>query len=200
MFTGIIEAQGLLESITPSGSNKSFRISSLLASRLKVDQSLSHNGVCLTVESVSGDSYTVTAIAETLSKTTMDRWKAGDLINLEQCLQLNGRLDGHIVQGHVDTTAVCVSMENRNGSWEFRFEFPESFAALVIEKGSIAVDGISLTCFQVAQNCFNVAIIPYTFEHTNMKSIIEGSRVNIEFDMIGKYVGRLAEFPLLWKH
>ena len=200
MFTGIIEAQGLLESITPSGTNKTFRISSPLGSGLRVDQSLSHNGVCLTVESVSGDSHTVTAIAETLSQTTMERWKTGDLINLEQCMQLNGRLDGHIVQGHVDTTAVCVSRENRNGSWEFRFEFPETFAHLVIEKGSIAVNGISLTCFQVTKSCFNVAIIPYTFEHTNMKFIIEGSRVNIEFDMIGKYVGRLAEFPLLKKH
>ena len=190
MFTGIVEAQGLLESITPSGSNKTFRISSALGSGLKVDQSLSHNGVCLTVESVSGDSHTVTAIAETLFKTTMERWKTGDLINLEQCMQLNGRLDGHIVQGHVDTTAVCVSRESRNGSWEFRYEFPESFAALVIEKGSIAVDGISLTCFQAVKNRFSVAIIPYTFEHTNMKFITGGGSVNVEFDMIGKYVDR----------
>lgn len=190
MFTGIIEAQGLLEFITPSGTNKTFRISSPLASRLKVDQSLSHDGVCLTIESVSGDSYLVTAIAETLSKTTLDRWEAGDLINLEQCMQLNGRLDGHIVQGHVDTTAVCISREDRDGSLEFRFEFPESFAALVIEKGSVAVNGISLTCFQVAKNEFSVAIIPYTFEHTNLRSINERRPVNIEFDMIGKYVER----------
>ena len=190
MFTGIIEAQGILKSVTPSGSNKTFRISSPLASGLKVDQSLSHNGVCLTVESVSGDSYTVTAIAETLSKTTMDQWKAGDLINLERCMQLNARLDGHIVQGHVDATAVCTQRQNRDGSVEFRFRFPESFAALIIEKGSVAVDGISLTCFDVAENEFSMAIIPYTFEHTNMKSLAEGSRVNIEFDMIGKYVNR----------
>jgi riboflavin synthase len=192
MFTGIIEAQGLLESINVSGSNKTFRISSPLASELKVDQSLSHNGVCLTVESVAGDFYTATAIAETLSKTTMDRWKQGDLINLEQCMRLNGRLDGHIVQGHVDTTAVCIGRENRNGSWEYRFEFPESFALLIIEKGSVAVDGISLTCFNIAKNRFSVAIIPYTFEHTNMKSIAAGSGVNVEFDMIGKYVKRIS--------
>jgi riboflavin synthase len=200
MFTGIIEAQGLLESITPSGSNKTFRISSPLGSGLKVDQSLSHNGVCLTVESVSGHSYTVTAIAETLSKSTMNGWKAGDLINLEQCMQLNGRLDGHIVQGHVDTRAICTQRQNRDGSVEYAFEFPESFAALIIEKGSVAVDGISLTCFQTGKNRFSVAIIPYTFEHTNMKSIIQGSAVNIEFDMIGKYVARLAEFPLPVKY
>jgi len=192
MFTGIIEAQGLLESVTRSGSNKTFRISSPLASGLKVDQSLSHNGVCLTVESVSADSYTVTAIAETLAKTTMDQWKAGDLINLEQCMRLNDRLDGHIVQGHVDTTAVCISGEDRKGSRVFRFEFPESFAPLIIEKGSVAVDGISLTCFDMTKNRFSVAIIPYTLEHTNMKLIKAGSAVNIEFDVIGKYVFRLA--------
>jgi riboflavin synthase len=191
MFTGIIEAVGLLESITLSGSNRTFRISSPLASELKVDQSLSHNGVCLTVESVAGGVYTVTAIAETLSKTTLDRWKAGNLINLERCMQLNGRLDGHIVQGHVDTTATCIHRENRGGSWEYRFEFPESFARLVIEKGSVAVDGISLTCFNITKNRFSMAIIPYTFEHTNMKSIDAGSAVNIEFDMVGKYVDRL---------
>ena len=192
MFTGIIEAQGLLESITPSGTNKTFRISSPLAAGLKVDQSLSHNGVCLTVESVSEGSYTVTAIAETLSKTTMDRWRAGDLINLEQCMRLNGRLDGHIVQGHVDTTAACTQLQNRDGSVEYAFEFPESFAALIIDKGSVAVDGISLTCFNIKDNRFCVAVIPYTREHTNMKFIEAGSLVNIEFDMIGKYVSRLV--------
>jgi len=192
MFTGIIEAQGLLESITPSGSNKTFRISSPLSSGLKVDQSLSHNGVCLTVESVFGNTYAVTAIAETLSKTTMDHWKVGDQINLEQCMRLNDRLDGHIVQGHVDTTAVCVNRENQEGSRIFRFEFPESFAQLIIEKGSVAVDGISLTCFDITKNRFSVAIIPYTLEHTNMQSIDAGSAVNIEFDLIGKYVQRLA--------
>jgi riboflavin synthase len=192
MFTGIIEAQGLLESIIPSGSNKTFRILSPLSSGLIVDQSLSHNGVCLTVESVSGDAHVVTAIAETLSRTTMDHWKAGDQVNLEQCMRLNDRLDGHIVQGHVDTTAVCVNRENREGSRIFRFEFPESFAQLIIEKGSVAVDGISLTCFDITKNRFSVAIIPYTLEHTNMQSIDAGSAVNIEFDLIGKYVNRIS--------
>ncbi|MDP4250199.1 MAG: riboflavin synthase [Bacteroidota bacterium] len=190
MFTGIIEAQGVIQEITRSGSNKTFRISSVLAPELRVDQSLSHDGACLTVEAVSGDTYTVTAIEETLSKTTLNQWKTGDRVNLERCMQINGRLDGHIVQGHVDCTAVCVSRENKDGSWEFRFEFPESFSHLMIEKGSIAVNGISLTCFGVAENAFRVAIIPYTFEHTNANAIQSGSDVNIEFDMIGKYVNR----------
>jgi riboflavin synthase len=144
------------------------------------------------VESVSGDSHEVTAIAETLAKSRLNQWQPGDLINLEQCVQLNGRLDGHIVQGHVDTVAVCLSREDCDGSLEYRFEFPESFGHLVIEKGSVAINGISLTCFEVTENRFSVAIIPYTLEHTNMKSVIEGSVVNIEFDMIGKYVSRLA--------
>ena len=199
MFTGIIEAEGRLEAITRSGTNKTFRISSPLSSGLKVDQSLSHDGVCLTIESLSGGSHTVTAVAETLSKSVLDNWKAGDSINLEQCMQLNGRLDGHIVQGHVDTTALCLSREDRKGSWEYQFEFPESFAHLIVEKGSIAVNGVSLTCFDIAKNNFRVAVIPYTFEYTNMRFVEAGFEVNIEFDLIGKYVERLTEFPLLTK-
>lgn len=190
MFTGIIEAQGTLQDITRAGSNKTFRIAAVLAPELGVDQSLSHDGVCLTVESVSGDAYTVTAIAETLSKTLLNHWKPGDQINLERCLQMDGRLDGHLVQGHVDTTAVCIGRANRDGSWEFRFEFPDSFSNLVIEKGSIAVNGISLTCYDITRNAFSVAIIPYTLENTNMKVLETGGRVNIEFDLIGKYVER----------
>ena len=193
MFTGIIEAQGTLQDITRSGTNKTFRIAAVLAPELRVDQSLSHDGACLTIETVSGDTYTVTAIAETLSKTRLNHWKPGDQINLERCLQMNGRLDGHLVQGHVDTTAVCVSRENRDGSWEFRFEFPDSFSNLVIEKGSIAVNGISMTCYDITRNAFRVAIIPYTLENTNMKVLETGNLVNIEFDLIGKYVERMIK-------
>ncbi len=191
MFTGIIEATGSISSISAVGSNKTFRISSSLASQLRVDQSLSHDGVCLTVESVTGDSYLVTAIEETLRKSNLGLWKAGDTVNLERCLQLNGRLDGHMVQGHVDTTALCVGRENRDGSWLYRFEFPESFRNLIIEKGSIAVNGVSLTCFDVSNDAFSVAVIPYTFENTNIRELVPGSRVNIEFDLIGKYLERM---------
>jgi riboflavin synthase len=191
MFTGIIETMGIVSSISSEGSNKTFHISSSLASQLRVDQSLSHDGVCLTVESVTAEQYEVTAIAETLSKTCLSHWKPGISVNLERCLQMNGRLDGHIVQGHVDTTARCTDRQNLGGSWVFRFEFPGSFRNLIIEKGSIAVNGVSLTCFDVTDNEFSVAIIPYTFENTNILDLVPDSFVNIEFDLIGKYVERM---------
>jgi riboflavin synthase len=191
MFTGIIETVGSISSVQQEGSNKTFRITSSLVPQLRVDQSLSHDGACLTVEAVSADHYEVTAIAETLSKTNLSDWKAGGLVNLERCLQLDGRLDGHMVQGHVDTTAICVDHRNLQGSWVFRFEFPGSFSSLVIEKGSIAVNGISLTCFEVTNSAFSVAIIPYTYENTNIRNLVPGALVNIEFDMIGKYVERI---------
>ncbi|HXB29167.1 MAG TPA: riboflavin synthase [Puia sp.] len=191
MFTGIIEAIGSISSISEEGTNKKFSIISSLAHELHIDQSLSHDGVCLTVESVRDNNYQVTAIAETLSKTCLSHWKPGSRINLERCLQLNGRLDGHMVQGHVDTTAICMDRTNKEGSWVFRFEFPEVFRNLIIEKGSVAINGISLTCFEVTKNSFSVAIIPYTFENTNISEIIVGSIVNIEFDLIGKYVERM---------
>jgi riboflavin synthase len=191
MFTGIIETVGSISSVQQEGSNKIFRITSSLVPQLRVDQSLSHDGACLTVESVSADHYEVTAITETLSKTNLSDWKTGGLVNLERCLQLNGRLDGHMVQGHVDTTAICVDHRNLQGSWIFRFEFPGSFSNLVIEKGSIAVNGISLTCFEVADSAFSVAIIPYTYENTNIRNLVPGALVNIEFDMVGKYVERI---------
>src|ERR1700682_6031433 len=168
MFTGIIETTGVISSISGQGTNKTFQIISSLSPELKVDQSLSHDGVCLTVESLTEHTYQVTAIAETLTKTCLSQWRPGGRINLERCLQINGRLDGHMVQGHVDTTAICVQRENQKGSWLFRFEFPESFGNLIIEKGSIAVNGISLTCFDVSGNAFSVAIIPYTYDHTNI--------------------------------
>jgi riboflavin synthase len=193
MFTGIIEDTGLIKKITPKNKNKTFWIESSISKELKIDQSLSHSGVCLTIEDVNNNTHKVTAIAETLKKTNLGNWKAGDLINLERCLLMNGRLDGHIVQGHVDATGICKSRKETGGSWEFSFEFPKEFGNLVIEKGSICLNGISLTAFNVKKKKFSVAIIPYTFEHTNIKNVFPESKVNLEFDMIGKYVTRLIK-------
>ena len=190
MFTGIIEATGKITTIEEKGSNRTIWIESSLSPELKTDQSVSHNGVCLTVEEVAGSRHRVTAIDETLSKTTLGSWKTGNTINLERCLLMNGRLDGHIVQGHVDCTGVCVHRTEKDGSWKFDFEFPEEFGALVIEKGSISLNGISLTAFNVGRNCFSVGIIPYTFEHTSVNRLKRGKFVNIEFDIIGKYINR----------
>lgn len=192
MFTGIIENTGLVKNIEQNGSNISFWIESPLFEDLKVDQSLSHNGVCLTIEAINGKMHKVTAIAETLEKTNLGELKKESCVNLERCMQLNGRLDGHIVQGHVDTTAQCIDLTEKNGSWEYVFEIDEKFAGLIIEKGSITLNGISLTIFNITSNNFTVAIIPYTYEHTNINTIKPGNKVNIEFDMIGKYVQRLS--------
>ena len=191
MFTGIIENTGIIKEIISLGTNTSFWIESALAPELKIDQSLSHNGVCLTVEEIKDGLHRVTAIEETMLKTNLSSWKNNAVINLERCMQLNGRLDGHIVQGHVDCTAECIAVVEKAGSWEFTFDFVEKFAALIIEKGSVTVNGISLTCFNVTNNTFTVAIIPYTFEHTNMGSLKKGDVVNIEWDMVGKYVTRM---------
>ena len=193
MFTGIIETIGNIISIENKGTNRVFSIQSAIGPDLKPDQSVSHNGVCLTVEEINGDIHQVTAIHETLVKTNLGNWQIRDLINLERCLTPNGRLDGHFVQGHVDTTALCTEKKVLDGSWQFRFEFPVKFAKLVIEKGSIAVNGISLTVFDVTDQQFSVAIIPYTHEHTNMKNLEVGNSINLEFDMIGKYVVRGME-------
>lgn len=193
MFTGIIEAVGRITSVTSNGTNRSFWIASPVSDELKVDQSVSHEGVCLTVEAVENGKHQVTAIDETLKKTNLGDWKEGRLINLERCMQMNGRLDGHIVQGHVDTTATCTGKKEMNGSWEFDFMFNEQFAHLVIEKGSISVNGTSLTVFNVGKNSFTAAIIPYTFEHTSISQVNVNDTVNIEFDIIGKYISRLAE-------
>ncbi len=190
MFTGIIESTGTIREIREIGTNRQFIIESSLSPELKVDQSLSHNGVCLTVENVDNQQYQVTAIEETLLKTNLGKWKAGQRVNLERCLQWNGRLDGHIVQGHVDSTGTCLASRQLDGSWEFTIGFPEQFASLVIEKGSISLNGISLTIFNVKKNQFTVAIIPYTFHHTNISELKEGDLVNLEFDMVGKYVNR----------
>ena len=193
MFTGIIETTGKVSKISSIGTNKTFWVESPISDQLKVDQSLSHNGVCLTVEKLEGNSHQVTAIDETLKKSNLGNWKEGDLINLERCLQVNGRIDGHMVQGHVDATAICTKIEQKEGSWEFSFEFPKKFSHLVIEKGSIELNGISLTIFNVKKKAFSVAIIPYTFEHTNIQTLQMGNQVNIEFDMVGKYIARMGK-------
>ena len=193
MFTGIIETTGTVEEVLESGTNKTFNVKSEIAKELKTDQSVAHNGVCLTVEKVENGLYQITAIAETLLKTNLGRWKTGTIVNLERCMTMNGRLDGHIVQGHVDTTATCTNATAKDGSWEYSFLFNEKFASLIIEKGSITLNGISLTIFNVTNTSFMVAIIPYTYEHTNMKQLQTGDTVNIEFDMIGKYVNRMIE-------
>ncbi|MEO8569087.1 MAG: riboflavin synthase [Ginsengibacter sp.] len=191
MFTGIIESLGILQKVTEKGSNKTFFIKSNLASDMKVDESICHNGVCLTVEGINQDIYSVTAIKETQDKTNIGDWDLGESINLERSMKMNDRLDGHIVQGHIDCTATCILSKDVEGSHEFTFEFDKKYAGLVIEKGSIALNGISLTVFNLGVNTFSVAIIPYTYEHTNMQFLQKGMRVNIEFDIIGKYVSRL---------
>lgn len=190
MFTGIIESTGKIVSIEKKGSNASFWVSSPLSGELKIDQSVSHDGVCLTVDELKDGMHRVTAIEETLKKTNLGSWATGGVVNLERCMVMNGRLDGHIVQGHADCTAICQERKQLDGSWEFIFQFPAEFAHLVIEKGSIAVNGTSLTCFNVNRDHFTVAIIPYTFEHTSIKHVQAGTAVNLEFDILGKYVQR----------
>lgn len=190
MFTGIIETIGFVTSIIVEGNNKSFWIESSISKELKIDQSISHNGVCLTIEEIKENTHRVTAINETLAKTNLDNWKIGDLVNLERSLKLESRLDGHFVQGHVDATATCTEIKEIQGSRELEFSFPKKFSELVIEKGSICVNGISLTAFGVKKKSFKVAIIPYTYEHTNIKAVQKGDAVNIEFDLIGKYILR----------
>ncbi len=193
MFTGIIETTGIVKEVIANGSNKTFWIQSGISQELNIDQSVSHNGVCLTVEEIKDNMHRLTAIDETLAKTNLNCWQMGDVINLERCLQMNGRLDGHIVQGHTDATAACKTMAEKDGSWEYSFEIDKKFAGLIIEKGSVALNGISLTIFNVGENSFSVAVIPYTYQHTNMKQLKISDSVNIEFDMIGKYVNRMIQ-------
>ena len=193
MFTGIVETVGKVTSIENNGTNVTFWIESSLSDQLKTDQSVSHSGVCLTVEATNDQTHRVTAILETLEKTNLGNWAIGSLVNLERCLQMNGRLDGHIVQGHTDATAACKTMAEKDGSWEYSFEIDKKFAGLIIEKGSVALNGISLTIFNVGENSFSVAVIPYTYQHTNMKQLKISDSVNIEFDMIGKYVNRMIQ-------
>ena len=191
MFTGIIQHTGKVINVDRSGSNVQFIIESDISAGLKVDESLSHNGVCLTVESINGKTYQVTAVEETLEKTNAKHWKSGTNINLEQAMIMNSRLDGHIVQGHVDDVCICTNKNDRNGSWEFSFQFDPKFAPLMIEKGSVCLNGVSLTAYNVTGNEFSVSIIPYTWEHTNFNSLDVDDNVNIEFDILGKYVQRM---------
>lgn len=193
MFTGIIEGIATLEGIKEEGTNKHFTFSCAFTNELKIDQSVAHNGICLTVVAINGNKYTVTAIEETLNKTNLNHLKINNHVNLERCMSANGRFDGHIVQGHVDTTAQCVSVEDLNGSWKYAFTHPVDKKFLTVEKGSITINGVSLTVVDSKENSFSVCIIPYTFNHTNFKSLQPGHIVNLEFDIIGKYVQRLTE-------
>lgn len=191
MFTGIIEAFGTVKSVRQEGSNKHFTIESPISNQLKIDQSVSHDGVCLTVVKVDSGSHTVTAIDETLQKSNLGKLKQGNSINLERCMVANGRFDGHIVQGHVDQTGTVKSVHEANGSWLIDFEYDPSLGNVTVEKGSICINGVSLTCFNSTANGFTVAIIPYTYDHTNFKFLKAGDTVNLEFDIVGKYVKRL---------
>lgn len=193
MFTGIIEATGKVEKLEKQGTNVVFTFSAPFTQELKVDQSLAHNGCCLTVESIDGDLYTVTAINETLEKTNLGELKVGSIVNLERCMKMDGRLDGHIVQGHVDKTGSIVAIENINGSYYLTFTYEEDGFFTTVPQGSITVNGISLTVADSKENQFSVAIIPYTWEHTNMNTLKVGDRVNLEFDIIGKYVAKLMK-------
>ena len=196
MFTGIIEELAIVTKIEPQEENLHFTIKSGIAHELKIDQSVSHNGVCLTVTSVDGDSYTVTAIKETLDKTALGSLSVGDVVNLERAMILGTRLDGHIVQGHVDQIGKCIAIADENGSWRFTFEYDPSLNNVTIEKGSITIDGTSLTVVDSKESQFSVAIIPYTYDHTRFKEYQVGSTVNLEFDVIGKYVSRLMKIKV----
>lgn len=193
MFTGIIETLGTVTNIVEEGTNIHFTINSSLSNELKIDQSVSHNGVCLTVVSLTEDSHTVTAIEETLQKSNLQHLLKGKKVNLERCMQMNGRLDGHIVQGHVDQTAVCVLKNELDGSWEYRFKYEADKGNVTVEKGSVCVNGISLTVVNSVADEFSVFIIPYTHEHTNLQDVGVADTVNVEFDIIGKYVARLLQ-------
>lgn len=193
MFTGIVETTGIVLEVIPDKENLHFRIQAGIAEELLPDQSVAHDGVCLTVTKVAKDSYWVTAIRETLSKTNLSGWKSGTLVNLERAMPLQGRLDGHFVQGHVDATSRCLSIQPDQGSTLFQFHLPATHAHLVVEKGSICINGVSLTCFNLQPDSFTVAIIPYTMAHTNFQSLEKGASVNLEFDLLGKYISRLQE-------
>jgi len=191
MFTGIIETLGTVKDIEKEGTNVHLTISSEFTQELKIDQSVAHNGICLTVVSIKDNEYVVTAINETLEKTTLGNWKIGDKVNLERGMKLGDRLDGHLVQGHVDQTGTCIEKKEENGSWIFSFEYDDSLGNVTIEKGSITINGTSLTVVNSNKNKFSVAIIPYTYEHTIFKYLEIGNSINLEFDVIGKYVSRL---------
>lgn len=191
MFTGIVETTGRVAAIQIEGTNLTFTIKSLLAAELKVDQSVSHNGICLTVTSVSGDAYTVTAVDETLKKTNLGQVQVGHRVNLERCMPATGRFDGHIVQGHVDQTGRCMNVQDLEGSWLYDFEYNPESGNVTVEKGSICINGVSLTVFNSTDNTFRVTIIPYTYEHTTFRELQAGDVVNLEFDIVGKYIKKM---------
>ncbi len=193
MFTGIIETIGRVLDLRKDQNNLHLIIESGISNELTIDQSVAHNGVCLTVVAMVNGTHTVTAVAETLNKSNLGKLKEGDFVNLERCMQMNGRLDGHIVQGHVDQTGICTEVNDKLGSWEYTFKYDPSEGNVTVEKGSICVNGISLTVVNSIENSFSVAIIPYTYEHTNIQHIKKGDTVNLEFDIIGKYVARLVK-------
>ncbi len=193
MFTGIIESVATITDVVKDGSNIDFWVESAIAQELKIDQSVAHNGVCLTVVAIDGDRYKVTAVDETLKKTSLNTWQKGTKVNLERSLKVGDRLDGHFVQGHVDAVATCTDKQQLEGSWLFSFTYPQAFAGLVIEKGSICLNGVSLTAFNTKGNNVTVTIIPYTYEHTNFSQLEVGSNINIEFDVLGKYLLRQQE-------
>jgi riboflavin synthase len=191
MFTGIIETLGTIQEIRKEKDNLHITVDSPITAELQIDQSVAHNGICLTVVSLKDTSYTVTAIDETIRKTNLGNWKTGDSVNLERAMKLGDRLDGHMVQGHVDQTGTCIVTKETGGSWLYTFEYDEALSNITIEKGSITVNGVSLTVVDSKKNQFSVAIIPYTYEHTNFNSFKVGTKINLEFDVIGKYVSRL---------
>jgi riboflavin synthase len=192
MFTGIIEAMGTVKKIETEGGNKHFTLTSHLAPELKIDQSLSHNGVCLTVVNIDEDTYTVTAIQETLDRSNLGELQEGDRVNLERAMRNDARLDGHIVQGHVDNTGTCIGVEEADGSWYYTFRYQPTPEHLLVDKGSICINGVSLTVVNPVDDQFSVAIIPYTYEHTNFKHFKPGTQVNLEFDILGKYIAKYA--------
>jgi len=191
MFTGIIETLGIITAIRKENENIHISITSTITNELNIDQSVAHNGICLTVVAIENDCYTVTAIQETILKTNLGDWKVNDIVNLERAMKLGDRLDGHIVQGHVDQIGICKSITETNGSWLYTFEYDNAYKNITIEKGSITVNGVSLTVVNSKNNEFSVAIIPYTYDNTNFKNFKTGTKINLEFDVIGKYVARL---------
>ena len=193
MFTGIIESIGIISDIKKDQGNVHLTIQTNITNELKIDQSVAHNGVCLTVVEIFDNKHVVTAVQETINKTTLGLWKIGDKVNIERAMKLGDRLDGHIVQGHVDQTAVCTSIQEKSGSWEFTFEYDTALNNITIEKGSITVNGTSLTVVNSAKNSFSVAIIPYTYENTIFHTFEIGTKVNLEFDVVGKYIARMYE-------
>lgn len=197
MFTGIIESLGKIRQVDRAGSNLHFVVESSISEQLRIDQSLAHDGVCLTVVALDGNTHTVTAVEETLQRSNLGSWFVGTQVNLERAMKMGDRLDGHMVQGHVDNTATCVGADNRDGSWRYTFKYSPKPGQVLVDKGSVCINGVSLTVVEPGQGQFSVAIIPYTYEHTNFKQLQEGDVVNLEFDILGKYIFQLLEDQII---